>query len=49
MLGVNYLEGYWVNNLFINQNWVGEDYYNVATGGQDPDPGMLMGASVLIP
>jgi len=43
MLGVNYLEGYWVNNLFINQNWVGEDYYNVATGGQDPDPGMLMG------
>jgi hypothetical protein len=38
-----YLEGYWVNNLFINQNWVGEDYYNVATGGQDPDPGQLMG------
>jgi Secretion system C-terminal sorting domain len=42
-LGVYYLEGYWVNNLFINQNWVGEDYYNVATGGQDPDPTMLMG------
>ena len=42
-LGVYYLEGYWVNNIFINQNWVGEDYYNVATGGQDPDPGMLMG------
>jgi hypothetical protein len=38
-----YLEGYWVNNLFINQNWVGEDYYNVATGGQDPDKGMLQG------
>jgi hypothetical protein len=42
-LGVFYLEGYWCNNLFINQNWVGEDYYNVATGGQDPDYGMLMG------
>jgi hypothetical protein len=42
-LGVYYLEGYWVNNLFINQNWVGEDYHNVATGGQDPDNGMLMG------
>jgi Secretion system C-terminal sorting domain len=42
-LGVYYLEGYWVNNLFINQNWVGEDYENVATGGQDPDWGMLMG------
>jgi hypothetical protein len=42
-LGVYYLEGYWTNNLFINQNWVGEDYYNVATGGQDPDPGYLMG------
>jgi hypothetical protein len=43
LLGVYYLEGYWVNNLFINQNWVGEDYENVATGGQDPDSGMLMG------
>ena len=42
-LGVYYLEGYWVNNLFINQNWVGEDMENVATGGQDPDWGMLMG------
>jgi hypothetical protein len=42
-LGVYYLEGYWTNNLFINQNWVGEDYENVATGGQDPDRGMLMG------
>jgi hypothetical protein len=42
-----YLEGYWVNNLFINQNWVGEDYYNVATGGQDPDPGMLEGTMEL--
>jgi Secretion system C-terminal sorting domain len=42
-LGVYYLEGYWVNNLFINQNWVGEDFHNVATGGQDPDNGMLMG------
>jgi hypothetical protein len=42
-LGVYYLEGYWTNNLFINQNWVGEDMENVATGGQDPDPGMLMG------
>jgi len=43
-LGVYYLEGYWVNNLFINVNWVGEDYYNVATGGQDPEPQQLMGA-----
>ena len=42
-LGVYYLEGYWVNNLFVNVNWVGEDYYNVATGGQDPDSTMLMG------
>jgi hypothetical protein len=41
-LGVYYLEGYWVNNLFINQNWVGEDMENVAASGQDPD-GMLMG------
>jgi hypothetical protein len=43
LLGSYYLEGYWVNNLFINQNWVGEDYENVATGGQDPDNKMLMG------
>jgi hypothetical protein len=41
-LGVYYLEGYWVNNLFINQNWVGEDRENVAQGGQDPDA-LLMG------
>jgi hypothetical protein len=36
------LNGYYVNlfitnNLFTNQNWVGEDSVNVATGGQDPD------------
>jgi hypothetical protein len=42
-LGSYYLEGYWTNNLFINQNWVGEDYESVATGGQDPDYGYLMG------
>jgi hypothetical protein len=46
-LGVYYLEGYWVNNLFINQNWVGEDMENVATGGQDPDKGMLFGTMSL--
>ena len=39
--GVYYLEGYWVNNFFINQNWVGQDYYNMATGILDPDPAML--------
>jgi hypothetical protein len=43
LLNVYFLEGYWTNNLFINQNWVGEDMENVATGGQDPDWGMLMG------
>jgi hypothetical protein len=36
------LNGYYVNlfitnNLFTNQNWVGEDSVNVAVGGQDPD------------
>ncbi len=36
------LNGYYQNlfitsNLFTNQNWVGEDSVNVATGGQDPD------------
>jgi hypothetical protein len=42
--GVYYLEGYWVNNLFINQNWVGEDYYNVASNGDGGgEPGMLTG------
>jgi Secretion system C-terminal sorting domain len=44
LLGVCYLEGYWVNNLFINQNWIGEDYYNVASTGDGGDePGMLTG------
>jgi Secretion system C-terminal sorting domain len=43
-VGAYYWEGYWVNNLFINQNWVGEDYPNEITpGGVDPDPGMLEG------
>jgi hypothetical protein len=42
-LGVYYLEGYWINNLFINQNWVGEDYHNVLSGGSDPKPPMLTG------
>jgi hypothetical protein len=41
--GVYYLEGYWVNNLFINQNWVGEDYENVLTGGTAPVIPMLTG------
>jgi hypothetical protein len=36
------LNGYYqnlfiTNNFFSNQNWVGEDSVNVATGGQDPD------------
>jgi hypothetical protein len=41
--GVYYLEGYWVNNLFINQNWVGEDYENVLAGGTAPVIPMLTG------
>ena len=41
--GVYYLEGYWVNNLFINQNWVGEDSYNEVTfSAEDPENGMFM-------
>ena len=43
LIGVYYLEGYWVNNLFINQNWVGEDYYNLA-GGTSPEIPQLTGA-----
>jgi Secretion system C-terminal sorting domain len=44
LLGVYYLEGYWVNNIFINQNWVGEDLENVAsTGDGGSEPGMLTG------
>jgi hypothetical protein len=30
-------ECYFTNNLFVNANMAGEDYENVATGGQDPD------------
>jgi hypothetical protein len=42
--GVYYLEVYWVNNLFINQNWVGEDLENIAsTGDGGSEPGMLTG------
>jgi hypothetical protein len=42
--GVYYLEGYWINNLFINQNWVGEDLENVAsTGDGGSEPGLLTG------
>lgn len=42
-----FLNVYWktmyiTNNLFINVNWTGEDYENVASGGQDPDA-LLMG------
>ena len=33
---------YIVNNLFTNQNWVGEDTVNVTTSGQDPNH-LLMG------
>ena len=36
LLAPNYLELYIVNNIFINQNWVGEDF-NVTGSGQDPD------------
>ena len=36
-LGIYYLEGYWVNNLFINQNWVGEDYNILTAGTEDTD------------
>jgi len=35
-------ELYFTNNLFVNVNMTGEDYENVATGGQDPDA-LLMG------
>jgi hypothetical protein len=35
-LGQNFLEGYWVNNIFLNENWVGEDSVNIAAG-QDQD------------
>jgi hypothetical protein len=41
-LGQNHLEGYWVNNMFLNENWVGEDKENIAKSGQDQD-GLLMG------
>jgi hypothetical protein len=40
-LGTYYLQGFWVNNIFINQNWVGEDYYNVVNGGTSPSTNML--------
>jgi Secretion system C-terminal sorting domain len=32
-----YKELYVTNNIFINQNWVGEDTANVTKTGQDPD------------
>jgi hypothetical protein len=41
-LNLNWKEMYVTNNLFVNVNWTGEDYENVASGGQDPD-GLLMG------
>ncbi|MGA9120391.1 MAG: T9SS type A sorting domain-containing protein [Bacteroidota bacterium] len=37
LLNGYYQNLYIVNNFFSNQNWVGEDSVNVATGGQDPD------------
>jgi Secretion system C-terminal sorting domain len=36
-LGIYYLEGYWANNLFINQNWVGEDNSIINGGTEDTD------------
>jgi hypothetical protein len=30
-------ECYFTNNLFVNANMAGEDYENVASGGEDPD------------
>jgi len=41
-LGIYYLEGYWANNLFINQNWVGEDY-NILKGGTEDTDFLEMG------
>jgi hypothetical protein len=41
-LNLNWKEIYITNNLFVNVNWSGEDYENVASGGQDPDA-LLMG------
>jgi hypothetical protein len=45
LLGGYYVNLFICNNLFTNENWVGEDTVNVATGGEDPDPvaRMLMG------
>ena len=37
LLAPYYRELYITNNIFINQNWVGEDAENVANSGQDPD------------
>lgn len=42
LLNVNWKTMYVTNNLFVNVNWAGEDYENVASGGQDPDA-LLMG------
>lgn len=36
-LNVYWKEAYLTNNLFVNANMVGEDFENVARGGQDPD------------
>jgi hypothetical protein len=36
LLSPYYIEFYVTNNIFINQNWVGEDI-NVKNSGQDPD------------
>ncbi len=41
-LNVHWKTLYVTNNLFVNANWTGEDYENVASGGQDPDA-LLMG------
>jgi len=32
-----YKKAYITNNLFVNCNWVGEDYNVIQSGGQDPD------------
>ncbi|MFW5644558.1 MAG: T9SS type A sorting domain-containing protein [Bacteroidota bacterium] len=41
-LNVNWKTLFVTNNLFVNVNWTGEDFENVASGGQDPDA-LLMG------
>lgn len=39
-LNVFWYEAYFTNNLFVNCNWVGEDF-NINSGGQDPDANFM--------